>query len=257
MALISVITINYNNAEGLKKTIDSVIGQTFKDLEFIIIDGGSTDKSIEIIKQSTGISSWVSEKDNGIYHAQNKGIAKATGEYLLFLNSGDILAENNTLEKVAPYLSKSDIVYGDLITEDGKGVRKQETSPEALDVYHFMISTLWHPCTFIHTSVFKRFGNYNEEFKITADYEFFIRAVLKHGVSYKHIPVFICVFDLKGVSNDSGNDKLQTEERKKSWLANFSPAAMSSFEEHTKLLRSGEYAIGKKIKNLKNLFGKK
>jgi glycosyltransferase involved in cell wall biosynthesis len=257
MPLISVITINYNNAEGLQKTIDSVAGQSFSDMEFIVIDGGSADKSVEIIKQNRSISQWVSEKDKGIYNAQNKGISKAAGDYLLFLNSGDCLAEKNTLEKVAPHLVKTDIVYGDLITEDAKGVRKQETSPDTLDVYHFMISTLWHPCSFIHNSVFKRFGNYNEEFKITADYEFFIRAVLKHGVSYKHIPVSICVFDLKGISNNPENDKLQTEERKKSWLANFSPSAVSSFEEHTKLLRSGEYAIGKKIKNLKNLFGKK
>ena len=257
MPLISVITINYNNAEGLQKTISSVVNQSFLDYEFIVIDGKSTDNSVEIIKQSNRINYWESEKDGGIYNAQNKGISKSTGEYLLFLNSGDILAENDTLKTISSHLSKTDIVYGDLITEDAKGVRKQEESPEVLDVYHFMISTLWHPCSFIHTSVFKRFGNYNEEFKITADYEFFIRTVLKNNVSYKHIPVSVCVFDLKGTSNNPENEKLQTEERKKSWLANFSPAAVASFEEHTKLLRSGEYAIGKKIKSIKNIFGKK
>lgn len=254
MPLISVITINYNNAQGLKKTIDSVTGQSFTDVEFIIIDGKSTDESVEIIKQSNKISYWQSEKDNGIYHAQNKGIAKATGDYLLFLNSGDVLANGETLKKASSHLNKTDIVYGDLITEDAKGVRKEESSPEVLDVYHFMISTLWHPVSFIHNSVFKRYGNYNEEFKITADYEFFIRTILKHNVSYKHIRVPICVFDLKGISNNPENDKIQTEERKKSWLINFSPAAVASFEEHSRLLRSGEYAIGKKIKKL---FGKK
>ncbi len=257
MPLISVITINYNNASGLQKTIDSVVAQSFTDLEFIVIDGKSTDKSVEIIKQNNRINSWESEKDNGIFHAQNKGIEKATGDYLLFLNSGDILAENDTLKKMSTHLSKTDIVYGDLITEDASGIRKNEESPNTLDVYHFMISTLWHPCSFIHTSVFKRYGNYNENFKITADYEFFIRTILKHSVSYKHIPVSICVFDLRGISNNPDNDKLQTEERKKSWLTNFSPAAVASFEEHTKLLRSREYAIGKKIKGIKNIFGKK
>ncbi len=251
---ISVITINYNNAQGLKKTIESVLKQSFRDIEFIIIDGNSTDNSVEIIKESDGIHYWVSEKDNGIYHAQNKGIAKSTGDYLLFLNSGDTLADKETLKNVSSYLSKTDIVYGDLITEDAKGVRKEESSPNVLDVYHFMISTLWHPVSFIHRSVFERYGNYNEAFKITADYEFFIRAILKNNVSYKHIPLPVCVFDLKGISNNPENDKLQSEERKKSWLVNFSPAVVASFEEHTRLLRSGEYALGKKIKKL---FGKK
>ncbi len=101
MKKVSVITINYNNAQGLQKTIDSVISQTFKDYEFIIIDGGSTDESVDIIRKNSGkISYWVSEKDGGIYNAQNKGAKKASGEYCLFLNSGDFLMDSQTLEKV-------------------------------------------------------------------------------------------------------------------------------------------------------------
>jgi glycosyltransferase involved in cell wall biosynthesis len=257
MALISIITINYNNATGLQKTIESVIHQSFQDFEFVVIDGNSTDNSVDIIKQNNRINYWVSEKDHGIYNAQNKGTLKSNGDYLLVLNSGDTLADKMTLEKVAPFLEGTDIVYGDIILESANGERKQENSPPILDVYHFMISTLWHPCAFISKTVFQRFGNYNEELKITADYEFFIRTILKNGVLSKYINLPISVFDLTGVSNNPDNDKLQKMEREKSWNMNFSPIVVKAFEDYTKLLRSGEYQIGKKIKSIKTIFGKK
>jgi len=98
---LSIITINYNNINGLVKTINSVVEQTFSNFEFIVVDGGSEDGSCQkLIELSEKMTSWISEKDNGIYHAMNKGIIKATGEYLLFLNSGDFFIENNILEKV-------------------------------------------------------------------------------------------------------------------------------------------------------------
>ena len=98
--LFSVITINYNNCEGLQRTIDSVIGQTFKDFEFIVIDGGSTDGSVDIInKNAASITYWISERDNGIYHAMNKGIAQAHGDYCIFMNSGDCFYNIEVLKK--------------------------------------------------------------------------------------------------------------------------------------------------------------
>src|SRR5215213_3812369 len=100
MPQFSIISINLNNAEGLQKTFDSVFNQTFTDFEYIIIDGGSSDGSEEIIKENADkFSYWVSEKDDGIYDAMNKGIAKATGDYLLFLNSGDHLLDSSILQK--------------------------------------------------------------------------------------------------------------------------------------------------------------
>ncbi len=257
MPLISIITINYNNAIGLQKTIESVIDQSFQDFEFIVIDGNSTDTSVDAIKANQRINYWVSETDSGIYNAQNKGLDKAKGDYFLFLNSGDCLADKDTLKNVSGYLDSTGIVYGDLITRAADGVKTHEESPDNADVYHFMISTLWHPCAFIHRTVFEKAGKYNEAFKITADYEFFIRAILKHGVSSKHIPVPVSVFDLSGISNDPANDALQLEERRRSWDVNFSPVVVNTFEAYTQLLRSGEYKLGKKIKEFKNLFGKK
>src|ERR1700741_3090435 len=103
MPKISIITINYNDKTGLEKTISSVAGQSYADYEFIVIDGGSTDGSVEVIKKhESKISEWVSENDSGIFNAQNKGANKATGNYLLFLNSGDVLADKDVLKSVEP-----------------------------------------------------------------------------------------------------------------------------------------------------------
>ena len=109
----SIITVNYNNREGLKRTIESVIHQTFRDFEFIVIDGGSTDSSAEVLKAyDEHISYWVSEKDNGIYDAMNKGIRKATGDYLNFMNSGDCFYDDDVLRNVTAYASDADIITG-------------------------------------------------------------------------------------------------------------------------------------------------
>ena len=99
MKTISIITVNYNNCQGLERTVNSVARQTYTDVEYIVVDGGSTDKSVDIIKQNENIISfWVSEKDNGIYNAMNKGVSFSHGEYLLFLNSGDYFADKEVLE---------------------------------------------------------------------------------------------------------------------------------------------------------------
>src|SRR6478735_12082706 len=102
--LLTIITINRNNGAGLQKTIDSVVQQSYLDLEFIVIDGASSDNSVDILKKYSGKCSWVSEQDSGIYNAMNKGIAKANGDYLLFLNSGDCLADNTVLQQSVQYL---------------------------------------------------------------------------------------------------------------------------------------------------------
>jgi len=114
---LSIITVNLNNAEGLRKTIESVVTQTFTDFEYIIIDGGSTDGSVEIIKlYADKITYWVSEPDKGIYNGMNKGIMVAKGEYCQFLNSGDWLVNENVLKEV---FADVDIVYGDLKIPNG------------------------------------------------------------------------------------------------------------------------------------------
>src|SRR4051812_22804100 len=101
MPRLSIITINYNNVSGLRKTVESVVNQTSQDFEYIVIDGGSTDGSVDVLKQyAKKIKYWISEPDKGIYNAQNKGILKATGEYCHFINSGDYLVKNDVIEKM-------------------------------------------------------------------------------------------------------------------------------------------------------------
>lgn len=231
--------------------MESVLSQDCRDIEYIVIDGGSTDGSVEVIKtQKDKLAYWVSEKDEGIYHAQNKGLLEATAEYCLFLNSGDMLADSTIISQVVPHLGEAEIVYGDLITVDKSGKEKFIASPMKLDVYHFMISTLWHPTAFIKRELFHKYGLYEQKLKVTADYEFFIRTVIKNNVSTKHIKSAICLFDLRGISNSSEMKELQTRERKLSWEMNFSPKMIESFEQHTQFLRSREYKIAQLLRRI-------
>ena len=119
---LSIITINFNNVAGLKRTVDSVLHQTADDFEYIIIDGASTDGSREFIEScSSKLAYWVSEKDNGVYHAMNKGIGHARGDYLLFLNSGDYLNDAEVLARVFNRPLQEDIIYGDIIWGHRRG----------------------------------------------------------------------------------------------------------------------------------------
>lgn len=150
--LFSIITINRNNAEGLQKTIDSVINQTYPNFEYIIIDGGSDDGSFEIIQNNQSeLAYWISEPDKGIYHAMNKGIQQATGEYCLFLNSGDWLVEG-ILQTIQEYLKNTTalILYGNLYLAYSIKEFKTLCYPTSLDMRYFFKSTIGHQSTFIH-----------------------------------------------------------------------------------------------------------
>ncbi|MCD6019425.1 MAG: hypothetical protein K0S53_2546 [Bacteroidetes bacterium] len=253
MPLITVITINYNNANGLQKTIDSVVDQSFKDFEFIVIDGQSSDGSVDIIKKSNKINYWCSEKDHGIYDAQSKGILKATGDYLLFLNSGDVLSDNSVLVKVSSYLKGGkSFYYGNLILEK-QGVLEKHLAPKIIDIDFMLNSTFWHPCVFIKSTLFRNYGLYDTSFKIAGDYEFFIRCLLKPAVTTEHMEEFITVFDGNGISNDSSQDGLQLEEREKAWKLNISEIVYESLKKQNSFSRS-KYAFV--INSLQKLRGK-
>jgi len=211
---ISVITINYNNVSGLQKTLESIFQQTFKDFEYIVIDGGSVDGSRELLENNRDkFAYWISEKDKGIYDAMNKGIQKAKGEYLLFINSGDYLAENTTLEKAAAHLDGTKIVYGNLkIEQDGS--LTEGFMPDAIDLDQMMRDTLWHPVSFIKKELFDTYGLYKTEYKICSDYDFFFNVIVDKKVSTKHINQFIAVFDLLGMSSRPENVSLIAKEKK-------------------------------------------
>lgn len=236
--LFSIITINLNNSEGLKKTIESVISQDHKDLEYIVIDGNSSDDSVSVIESyKNNIDYTISEPDSGIYDAQNKGILEATGKYLLFLNSGDVLSEKNTLSSVAALVTDASFYYGNLIMHK-EGKKETHIAPTKIDLDFMLNSTFWHPCVFIKADLFKKYGLYRTDFKIAGDYEFFIRCLLKPNVSCDHINRFISVFDGSGVSNDPKLAALLTEERERAWHLNISEPIFESLKKHNVFSRS-------------------
>lgn len=196
---LSVITINYNNIKGLEKTIQSVISQSFKDFEYIVIDGGSNDGSKQYVEsQKERIDFWVSERDNGIYNAMNKGVKASNGKYLLFLNSGDILNGNKSLENFINNQDfQGDIIYGDYKFDVGEKI-----FPDQLTPLYFVRTSLPHQSTFFCQEVFKKIGLYDEKYKIVSDRDFYIRCFLSNQFVFKHIKYPLTVFDLGGLSNN-------------------------------------------------------
>lgn len=195
---LSIITINYNNRDGLRKTIESVVNQTCKEFQYIIIDGGSTDGSVEVIKEyADRIDYWVSEPDRGIYHAMNKGIDKAEGKYCIFMNSGDCFATANTLDLLFPELDGTEIVNGDTLLHNGECwyAPKQED----LSLSFFYVTTLVHQSTCIKTELLQKF-HYDETLKIVSDWKFWLQALLFDNVSYKQVNFPVSLFDMTGLS---------------------------------------------------------
>lgn len=210
--LLSIITINYNDKIGLEKTVKSVVDQSYPTFEFIVIDGNSSDGSLGVLERyDSTIDFWLFEPDSGIYNAMNKGIQKATGEYLLFLNSGDVLnGETALMSFIKSENFEGDIIYGDYKFNNGGKVYPDELSPLS-----FFKSSLPHQSTFIKRSLFSEFGLYNEALKIVSDWEFFIKCYLSGKVQFTHINYPLSVFDLTGVSNSDTNVKLHKEERER------------------------------------------
>lgn len=221
--LVTVITINYNNAAGLERTIKSVREQTAQDVEHIVIDGGSTDGSKEIIeKYKSGFSYWVSEPDHGVYDAMNKGIARATGTYLLFLNSGDTLHGNDILSNIQPFLTGNEaIIYGNLNMIKENGSSFINTYPQKLDFNFFKNTSLGHPATFIKSTLFKKYGNYRTDLNIVADWAFFLKTICIEQVSYKKVTLVIANFYEGGISTALAHETKHKEELKKVILEHY------------------------------------
>lgn len=197
MKKLSIITINYNNEKGLKSTIRSIVEQTRKDFEYIIIDGNSTDGSVNVIKEySQHITFWVSEPDKGIYNAMNKGVEKASGEYCLFLNSGDRLIDNTIYERVEPKLNSFDIITGKVKYDNGRIFN----CPNNPTLDFFNNSSLHHQGSFIRTSLLKKHP-YREDYKISADMYFFVNTIIFNDATYKKIDDIISLYDTTGISS--------------------------------------------------------
>ena len=202
---ISVITINFNNLQGLKETVTSVIDQTYDNKEMIVIDGGSTDGSAEFIEANKDKFSYsVSEKDNGIYNAMNKGVLHASGDYVIFMNSGDCFFNRDVLTDVfSEEVTASNIIYGSTLCspEPGKAFLRR---PHTLDVMQKnRISAICHQSAFIRCSLMKEIG-YDERFKLLGDYAFFYYCY-QHGHSFQEVNKIISIYDVIGASSNPNN----------------------------------------------------
>jgi glycosyltransferase involved in cell wall biosynthesis len=227
---ISIITINYNNKEGLANTIKSVLSQTYLNLEYIVIDGGSKDGSEDIIRAAEkNISYWISEQDNGVYNAQNKGIKKATGDYCLFLNSGDLFYNAHSVEDLVNSSKGYDIVYGNIIFKSGNSELIHDY-PSILSFDYFVKDTIPHPGTLIRRALFMQYGMYKEDIKICADWAFFIDAICKYNVRHYHLNKPITIFFLGGLSSrEDSAEKIAAEKNK--YLSEHYPAFIEEFKK--------------------------
>ena len=203
----SVITISLNAGDTIKKTCESICSQTFRDFEWIVIDGQSTDGTLEFLDYySEEISILISERDSGIYNAMNKGIAHASGDYCVFMNAGDSFYDENTLSHVAKY-ADSELLYGDVVLKSEGPVLSCKNEkiikyPEHLTGNFFLKNTLSHQSSFYKRNLFEEYGGYDQAFKIAGDYEMFVRLLKKHNISSRYIARPLSLYFLGGISND-------------------------------------------------------
>ena len=269
---LSIITINYNNAEGLRKTFASVASQTYRDIEHVIVDAASTDGSVDIIKEyvakvdsrESRVKSvvWVSEKDNGIYNAMNKGIeialgkrvvyacnrseqsedkSKALPDYIQILNSGDVLAAPDVTERMVNQLltlnssllteNRPAIFYGNMLKSyDGKTIINRDTcgsgmyTPESF--LYFYNGTLNHDCAYIRRDLFDKYGLYNEEMKICSDWEWYVKAIVLGGEKAVYTDIDVTIFDMNGVSESHGKNAELIKKERREYLEKILPPAI-------------------------------
>jgi glycosyltransferase involved in cell wall biosynthesis len=198
---VSIITICLNEASSIRATLESVAAQDCADFEYIVVDGGSTDGTLDILAEfEPRIDHLIAEPDNGIYNAMNKGIRASQGEYLLFLNGGDYLNDNHTLSQILAHNPDDDVVYGDMIWLRQNGDRELRTQPVHLTYSRFVTTNLWQQASIIRRSLFDQFGGFDEKYTICGDYEFFLRVLFRPGVTKRHLPVVFSVFNTSGLS---------------------------------------------------------
>ena len=251
---LSIITINYNNASGLRKTLASVASQTYRDIEHIIVDAASTDGSVDVIRdyESANRSSvhpltivWSSKKDKGIYNGMNIGIQRATGDYIQILNSGDLLAAPDVTERMMNALHSinslnvnslndkigAPILYGNMLKSyDGKTIINRDTcggdmyTPESF--LYFYKGTLNHDCAYIRRDLFEKYGLYNEQMKICADWEWYVRAIVLGGEKPLYTNIDVTIFDMNGVSESYGKNADIIKRERREYLESILPPSV-------------------------------
>ncbi|MBO6281137.1 MAG: glycosyltransferase [Alphaproteobacteria bacterium] len=209
---LSIITICYNIKDEIERTCESIVNQTWQDFEWIVVDGGSTDGTVDILKRyQDRMSVFISEKDKGVYNAMNKGIKRACGKWLHFLNGGDCYTDNSILEKVfADKKYDADVLYGDMNLMRKNKFLRRVTFTDAVDKSFFYKNYIAHPSSFIKRELFDKYGLYNENYRIVSDWEKWV-IFSGHGVIFQHIDRIISDFDDGGISGT--NFELSRKER--------------------------------------------
>lgn len=216
---LTIISINLNNVVGLEKTMQSVLSQTCQDIEYLVVDGASTDGSVDVIRrfaESFGERmKWVSEPDTGIYNAMNKGIRMATGEYLQFLNSGDYLAADDVTERMLAELNRQgnpSMLYGNMIKcfPDGRKMLDKSFQGRPVTMLDMYLSSLPHGSTLIQRRLFEKYGLYDESLRIVSDWEWFLQAILGDEQP-RYVNINVLLYDKSGVS--SINPEINKQER--------------------------------------------
>lgn len=234
---ITVITVNYNDAEGLKKTIRSVIGQGFDDMEHIVVDGGSSDGSVDVIKRyEKHISAWVSERDKGIYNAMNKGVGMAHGDYVNFMNSGDVYYSSDVLNTVVPQLT-AEIVCGRHVME-GENYIKGGYANSDVTMTDLFTDALNHQSCFISRALLEAHP-YREDYRIVSDWIFTIETVIKQNVSLRLIDTVIALYDNRGISNTQ--EKLRDSERRRYLESILPPRMITDYDSYIRIKKTAVY----------------
>lgn len=229
MMKLSIITINYNNCVGLQKTIDSVIAQTWRDFEWIVIDGGSTDGSKELIeKYKEHFAYWCSEPDKGVYNAMNKGIAKAKGEYLNFMNSGDCFHDAFVLSNVFKEDIVADILIGQVVTVGENEIINQQVN---LDLWR-VLAGFCHQGTFVKLKYLKMYP-FDESLKIVSDWKLWIQTIVFYNCKVQWLNFIVADYDLTGIS--SKEKKIDNMEREQVLNQLFPPLILNELNNYQSL----------------------
>jgi glycosyltransferase involved in cell wall biosynthesis len=250
MPFISIITVNLNNLPGLQKTIDSVLSQTYTDFEYMVIDGGSTDGSRALVsKYADRFAYSVCEADTGVYHAMNKGISRATGEYIMFLNSGDFLVDDNVLVNVATNMRQEayDVYYGNIVLQDEHGRPFSKQLTERLTLEYFEKDTINHQASFIRNKLFEEMGVYDERFTMAADHAFYLKAFLK-GKQFKYLNLDMVHYELDGMSTVRWDEYYeQMKDIYRDYVPTFIKQLQQENRAYKNLLRQGIMKIALKV----------
>jgi glycosyltransferase involved in cell wall biosynthesis len=238
---LTVITINRNNALGLEKTLQSVASQTFQEFEYVVVDGNSTDGSVEVIKKYESQFAhlkWVSEPDTGIYNAMNKGVRMATGEYVQILNSADCLAAPDVMERMLAALritGNPSILYGNMIKcyPDGRRMIDKCFAGQEITMLGMYTGTLNHDPVYIHRDLFEKYGYYDESLKICSDWKWFLQAIVLGDEKPQYVDMDVTLFDMTGISENAKWKERIRKERQEVLENSFPAPCLRDYERYS------------------------